>query len=261
MYFVPLNPLDDSTQIVNAIAVTINHSFSEGDNSQQQLLDFLRPKSMLLVLDSFEHLVTQGELVPILLQEAPGLKILVTSRIRLNVAGEQLFPIAGIDFPQPEDSLEQASQSDAIRLFVQSARRMKPGYELGGEDLQNVVQICRLVEGMPLSIILAAAWTEILSPAEIKSEIERSLDFLEIHIWDAPGRHWSIRSVFKQSWELLTEQEQHVFQNLSVFRDGFKTQAGLAVSDASIQVMRALVNKSLLGCTLTGRFQIHELLR
>jgi len=268
VYFVALTPLDDPDQMVAAIAETINFTFSEGADPQQQLLDHLRPESLLLVMDNLEHLLTPpekgrggAELIVDILRAVPDLKILVTSRARLNVQGEQLFSISGIDFPQKVESPENALQFGAVKLFVQSARRVQPDFNLTDDNLHDVVQVCRLVEGMPLGILLAAAWIEMLAPAEIAKEITRNLDFLEMQVQDAPRRHWSIRAVFDHSWTLLTEREQGIFQALSVFRGGFTRQAAQEVTKTLIQELRSFVNKSLLSRTSTGRYEIHELLR
>ena len=269
VYFVPLTPLDNPDQVIATIAETINFSFSEGDNPRQQLLDHLRQKSLLLVMDNFEHLLTSLErgtrggakLVIDVLEAAPGLKILVTSRERLNAQGEQLFSITGLDLPQKAASPESALQFGAVQLFVQSARRAQPDFKLTGDNLHDIVQVCRLVEGMPLGILLAAAWVEMLTPSEIAQEIIQGLDFLEAEFQDAPRRHWSMRAVFDHSWTLLSEWEQQIFQALSVFRDGFTRQAAKQVTQSSIQTLRSFVNKSLLSRTLTGRYEIHELLR
>jgi predicted ATPase len=196
-----------------------------------------------------------------MLQAAPDLKILVTSRSRLNLQGEQLFPISGIDIPQNTESLEIATQSGAVKLFVQSARRVQHDFVLTDDNLQEIVQICRLVEGMPLAILLAAAWIDTLTPAKIEREITQGLDFLEMQYQDVPKRHWSVQAAFDQSWKLITEREQLIFQALSIFRGGFPRQAAQEVTKTSLQELRSFVNKSLLNRTSTGRYQIHELLR
>ncbi len=268
VYLVPLTPLDNPDQIVAAIAETINLLFGEGDNPKQQLLDHLRQKSMLLVLDNFEHLLPPHEggrggaaLVVEMLRAAPDLRTLVTSRESLKAQGEQMFSITGLAVPQKVASPENALQFGAVQLFLQSARRARPNFKLMGDNMHDVVHVCRLVEGMPLGILLAAAWVEVLNPSEIAQEIIRSLDFLETELQDAPSRHRSIRGVFDHSWMLLPEREQQIFQALSVFRGGFTRLAAKEVAQSSIQALRSLVNKSLLIRTSTDRYEIHELLR
>ena len=219
--------------MVAAIAKSLNFSFYEGAAPRQQLLDYLRHKHLLIVLDNFEHLLSTSEatdLVVDLLQAALSLKILVTSRIKLKVQSEQVFPLSGIDFPKEASVKTETAQSSAVRLFVQNACRVRPDFKLTAENRQAVVEICRVVQGMPLGILLAAAWVELLTPAEIAAEIEQSFDFLESDARDVPERQQSLRAVFDHSWRLLTEQEQAKFAQLSVFRGGFTRQAAQAVT-------------------------------
>ncbi|NIP18555.1 MAG: hypothetical protein GWM87_10630, partial [Xanthomonadales bacterium] len=273
VYFVPLASLQSAEAIVPTVAEALGFRFHEGGEPRQQLLNYLRSKNKLILLDNFEHLLACPErghsvrsrrdglgLVSDVLETAPDVKILSTSRARLNVQGEHLFHLAGMDFPDwetPEDALHYS----AVKLFLQSARRVRPGFELAAADLRHVARICRLVGGMPLGILLAAGWLEMLAPAEIAAEISQSLDFLETDLRDVPERQRSMRAVFDHSWSLLTEREREVFQGLSVFRGGFTRQAAQQVTGASLRELMALVNKSLLQRDPRGRYEIHELLR
>ena len=260
LYFVPLAALSDVDAIVSAIAEAIGFTFYEGAPPEQQLLDTLREKQLLLILDNFEHLLEGATLVDSLLQTAPGVKLLATSRERLNRQSEHLLRLAGMDFPDWETP-EDAAAYSAVQLFLQSARRVQPDYTLTGLDLAPIARICRLVQGLPLGIVLAAAWLELLSAAEIAQEINQGLDFLETDMADVPERQRSIRAVFDYSWRLLTPAEQTIFPRLSVFRGGFSREAAQAITGASLRTLLALVNKSLLHRTPEGRFEIHELLR
>jgi predicted ATPase len=282
VFFVSLAPLQSVDAIVPTVAQAIGFSFyavTEGSGEvepQQQLLDYLRQKNMLLIMDNFEHLLACPERCPELvegpsrrdgaglvveiLKTAPNVKIVATSRARLKVQGEHLLPVAGMSFPD-EETIEDASQYSAVRLFLASARRAQPGFELTTDNLTHVVRICRLVDGMPLGILLAAAWVQMLTPAEIAAEIGQSLDFLETDLHDVPERQRSMRAVFDHSWRLLTEREREVFQGLSVFLGGFTRQAAGQVTGASLRELMALVNKSLLHRMPTGRYEVHELLR
>lgn len=260
VYFVDLAPLIDPAQIVTTIADAIQFSFYKDVPPTQQLLDYLREKHMLLLLDNFEHLISSAALVANILKAAANVKILVTSRERLDLSAETLLNISGLDFPTwetPEDALTYA----AVKLFLQSARRAKPSFELTADMLTPVSRICRQVSGMPLGIVLAAAWVDMLSLDEIAAEIERSLDFLETEMRDLPTRQRSLRAVFAYSWALLSSDEQAAFQRLAIFRGGFTREAAHAVSDASLRTLAALVNQSLLQRRPDGRYAIHELLR
>jgi predicted ATPase/DNA-binding SARP family transcriptional activator len=266
IYFVSLAPLQAVEAIVPTVAEALSFSFYQGSEPRQQLLHYLQQKTLLIVMDSFEHLLDSVDLVSDILQTAPQVKILSTSRAGLKVQGEYLFHLAGMDFPdweKPEDAAESEGRGEysAVKLFLQSARRARPGFELAAGDLLHVSRICRLVQGMPLGILLAAAWLEMLPPVEIAAEIRRSLDFLETDLHDVPERQRSMRAVFDHSWKLLTEGEREVFQGLSVFRGGFTRKAAEQVTGASLRELRALVNRSLLGRDTRGRYEIHELLR
>ncbi|MBI1877997.1 MAG: XRE family transcriptional regulator [Chloroflexi bacterium] len=260
--FVPLTPVSSLGGLVAAIAEAANFTFYSNVPPQQQLLDYLREKEMLLVLDNFEQLLTppEGEdasgvdLLAEILAVAPAVKLLVTSRETLNLQEAWFHPIAGLAFPEllpapsAERTVAEVEAYDAVRLFVQSARRAQVGFSLAAEQ-KSVVRICRLVEGMPLGIELAAAWLKTLACDQIAHEIERSLDILSTRLQNMPERHRSMRAVFEHSWRLLVEAEQAVLQRLSVFRGGFQYQAAESVADASLMTLAALVEKSLLQVT------------
>lgn len=260
-YFVALAPLTSADNIISAVAEAVSFQFYPGGEPKQQLMDFLREKQLLLVMDNFEHLMDGVGVVQDILQAAPDVQIIVTSRQRLNLSGETLFNLEGMDFPDwetPEDALRYS----AVQLFMQSAWRARPNFELKTDDLNFVARICRLVRGMPLGILLAAAWVDALSLKEIVEQINKSLDFLETEMADVPKRQRSIRAVFEYSWNLLSEHERLIFSKLSVFRGGFTREAAQAVSDAGLRQLTALVNKSLLRRDPdTGRYEVHELLR
>ena len=197
-----------------------------------------------------------------MLQAAAGLQIIVTSRARLNVQGEHLLPLGGMDLP-PTDLVDPtcATQYSAVQLYLQGARRVEPGFALGGDNVADVVRICHLVEGIPLALLLAAAWLRALSPAEIAAEVEQSIDILASEGRDVPARQRSMRAVFDHSWRLLDAHQQQVLAALSVFRGGCAREAAQEVTGASLRDLMALVDRSLLVRTPSGRYEMHELLR
>jgi predicted ATPase/DNA-binding SARP family transcriptional activator len=260
IYFVSLAPLDSVDSIVPTVAEALGfHFYAEGE-PRQQLLDYLRQKRMLILLDNFEHLVEGAGLVTDILQTAREVKILVTSRVRLNVGVEHLFPVAGMHFPERESD-EDVDQYTAVKLFLQSASRVRPSFEPTADEMLDVARICRLLEGMPLAILLATGWMEMLTPCEIVAEMRLSLDFLKTDLRDVPARQRSMRAIFDHTWDLLPEREQELFAGLSVFRGGFTREAAQEVIGVSLHELMALINKSLLHRTSRGRYEVHDLLR
>jgi predicted ATPase len=218
------------------------------------------------VLDNFEHLRDGVDLLDELGQTAPAVKLLVTSRERLNLQAEYLLHIGGLTLPQTnaageEDSSVDLSSYSAIQLFCQGARQVQPDFTLTDDNRADVLAICRLVQGMPLGIVLATTWLMLLKPSEIVAELGRDLDFLSTEMTDMPERQRSLRAAFNHSWRMLNQHERTVFAQLSIFGGGFRRDAAQAVCGALLPDLQALVNKSLLYRTPTGRYEVHELLR
>jgi tetratricopeptide (TPR) repeat protein len=164
--------------------------------------------------------------------------------------------------PSDPASVAQAFRDySAVELFLYRAEQVHPEFELGPHDLMHVAHICGVVQGMPLAILLAASWVEMLTPEEIVTEIRQSLSFLETDLRDVPLRQRSIRATFDYSWRLLDEGEQKVFLGLSVFRSSFTREAVLEVVGASLRDLKSLLSKSLLLHISPGRYALHELLR
>jgi predicted ATPase/DNA-binding CsgD family transcriptional regulator len=222
------------------------------------LLNYLREKSLLLVLDNFEHLLDGVDLLLEILENAPDVKLLVTSRERLRLREEWVFDVAGLTFP--ENGLSTAlDHYSAAQLFVQSARRV--GYTPVEADIASIMRIIQTVEGIPLAVELAATWVRVMPCAEIVREVEHSLDILTTTARNVPEKHRSMRATFEHSWKLLTGDEQAVFRKLSVFRGGFTREAAKSVAGATLAILASLVDKSLLRVDSNGRYDLHELLR
>ena len=270
VYFVPLAALSRVDSIIEAIAAALQLPLVvDPEERPRQLLNFLQPKRLLLVLDNFEHLISPESirLVVDLLAFSPQVKLLATSRARLNAHLEHLFPLKNLEVPQTGTGWQSSpvaqtvSAYSAIQLFALRAQGVKPDFELTASSLEAVIQICKLVHGLPLGIELAAAWLEVLSEAEIAAEVESSLDFLAASWPDRPERHHSLRAMFDSSWRLLADPERGALMTLTLFQGSFTRHAAQAVSGASLSLLLALQNKSWLQHTDQGRYQIHELLR
>ena len=260
VYFVGLASLTSAQFVVPAIADALGFTFSGPAEPQTQLLHYLRERYLLLVLDNFEHLLEAGPVLAEIQRQAPRLKLLVTSRERLHLHGEWVFEIEGLPVP-PTGSAGDMDENSAVALFVQSARRAHRGFTLQDADRSAVVQICQLVEGMPLGIELAAAWVPVLSCREIAQEIERGLDFLATSMRDLPQRQRSLRATFEHSWSLLALNEREVLCRLAVFQGGFAREAAEQVASATLPVLLALVSKSLIRHREQGRYDLHEVIR
>ncbi|GIV96693.1 MAG: transcriptional activator [Herpetosiphonaceae bacterium] len=258
--FVPLAGVVSGEFLVSTIADALGFSFYSSEDPRTQLLNYLREKQLLLILDSFEHLRSETSLVIDILLHARNVKLLITSRERLHIGAEHLLDIEGLPYPA-NAQIDGAEGYSAVQLFAQSAERVWAGFSLSPANLPAVIRICQLVEGMPLAIELAAAWVRDFSCDEIVAEIERNLDFLKTSLQDVPQRHQSLRAVFDHSWTLLSPEERQVFQRLAVFRGGFRREAALPIADASPEVLSALGDKSLLRRISSGRYEVHELLR
>ena len=246
--------------VISTIADGLQIALDPQGDPETQLLNYLSASRMLLVLDNFEHVVERADLVAAILTAAPEVKILTTSRERLNLQGEWLLEVGGLDVP--DDSAEvHPEEFSAVQLFQEAARRARRGFSLSEDNLQEVAEICRLVDGLPLGIELAANWMRILSCTEICSEIRDNLDFLSSVMRNLPERHRSLRAVFSSSAQLLGDQGREAFQRLSVFRGGFDRQAAERVASASLPLLLDLVNKSLIAKAASSRFVMHEMLR
>ncbi len=258
--FIPLVGLEQAQNIPSTFIQALGLSSTSADGARQSLLNYLHEKELLLVLDNFEQLIPGGvEIIEDLLQQAPRLRLLVTSRQRLRSMAEWLFMMDGLDLPgaDPEDRVRDSA---SIQLFAQTAQRLRTR-SLADEELPQVIRICRSVSGMPLAIEIAASWTRVLSCDEIAVEIERSLAFLERGGQLMPTRHNSVLAVFESTWKTLSPVEQDVFTRLSVFRGGFTYQAAGAVADASPHTLANLMDKCLVMRRPNGRNELHELLR
>jgi predicted ATPase len=260
VYFVPLAPLNAPEFIVPTIAEAVGFAFYGPMAPKTQLLHYLRQKEMLLVLDNLEHLLDGVGLLAEMLQSAPQVKLLATSRERLSLQGEWVVDLQGLPVPSAGQT-EHLESYSAISLFVERAQRVRSGFAFSARNQADVARICRSVEGMPLGIELAATWIPALSCQEIAHQIERNIDFLATSIRDLPERHRSIQAVFDHSWKLLSDEERQVLCRLSVFRGGFTREAAEQVAGATLPLLSALVAKSLLVRTAQGRYDLHELVR
>ncbi len=257
--FVPLAPVGSPDLLPSAIAGALEVSFFGSEEPNIQLVRYLREKHMLLVMDNFEHLLDGTNLLTDLLHAAPNLKILATSRERLNLQEEWGSILDGLSYPT-ESSLDSPEKYGAVQLFIQRASQVNTHFSLT-ENTQAVLSICRQVEGMPLGLELAASWLRAMSCQQIVDQMTHDLDFLTTPLRNIPERHRSLRAVFTQSWNMLSKHEKDVLMKLSIFHGGFDLDAAIHVAGASLLLLASLVDKSLIRIDSSGRYDMHELLR
>ena len=232
-----------------------------GSDPLQTLLTTLKSQRLLLVLDNLEHLPGIAPLVAQILETSSGLHVLCTSREALGLRAEHLIELEGLPAP---DTLFPLETQDAATLFSRAARRvdMRFGFDQdsGKPDVQSFTRIYNAVSGMPLGLELAASWVRVMRLPEIASELERSLDLLQVDAPDVPARHRSFAAAFRSSWTLLGLSEQRALARMSVFRGGFTREMASSVAGSSLPTLLRLINKSLVSRRET-RFFLHEMIR
>lgn len=259
-FFVPLSQINTADELLPALSERFGIRLPPGGDLQQAVLDHLKDQQALLILDNFEHLLNEAPLINEILIAAPQVHILVTSREKLELEAETIFHLEGMQIPA--DLTLDAAEYDSVQLFQQKARQLRPEFTLNEANIPGILQICRLVDGNPLGILLAAAWAEHFTPYEIFDEIRQNLDFLISTVRDIEPRHSSMRAVIDSSYKQLDEHHKTVFRRLAWFRGGFDLGAARAVAQADLKTLIALVDKSLLTrVSEMGRYYLHELLR
>ncbi len=259
IFYISLAPLKSSENLIPAIIDILGIHTDGKESPHHALLDFLCQRELLLVMDNFEHLFESLDIVTDIIQKAPNVTILTTSRKPLGLQAEHLWKMRGLNYPNIKDP-EDINQFDAVNLFIERALQVQRDFSPSVEQ-HYLIEICQLVEGYPLAIELAASWLKTLSCTDIIQQIKYSIDILSTNAPDIEARHRSIRAVFDHSWHLLTVQEQAVFPHLSVFRDGFTLDAAMNVAGATIMSLSGLVEKSMIRRIDNSRYDIHELLR
>ncbi|MBX2999260.1 MAG: NACHT domain-containing protein [Caldilineaceae bacterium] len=231
IYFLSLASVLDRDLILPTIAHLLGIHLGAGIPVLDGLIDALRYKRLLLVLDNFEHLLAAAEDLAALLAAVPGLHLLVTSQALLNLYGERAYSISPLSLPAPSADLSAANllEIPAVVLFCEVAQSVNAQFQLSEANASAVVEICRRLDGMPLAIELAAAWIKLLSPARILEQLSARLDFLTTRLRNIPERHRSLRAAIEWSFNLLGEEERRIFTRLAIFSDSFTPNAISAV--------------------------------
>lgn len=259
VWFVALAPLNSPDHIITATAAALRFSFQGSQDQESQLFHFLNGKKLLLIFDNLEHLLPEGSTaLESILQSAPGARLLVTSRQPINTPWEWVYPLQGLDFGYGA-STSNGETPAAVQLFMQHLSRIAG--PSAGEDRACATQICEIVGGLPLALLLAASWGRALDCEEIVQEIRRGIGFLRSQQKAFPERHSSMQAVFDYSWRLLSDHEQAVLRKLSLFRGGFDRNAALEVAGADLTLLAGFIDQSFVDRVSKNRYQIHELLR
>lgn len=221
-WLVGLAPLNDPSLVANAIVQTLNLNINGEAQPAEILKRSLAHKHLLLLLDNFEHLQKAAPLVSELLTSAPQVSILVTSRERLHVYGEQEYPVRPLRLPelQGKENPDQLISYDAINLFFQRARAIRPGFSIDSTQAEAVIQICCRLDGLPLAIELAASQVRIYSLPQLAQRLQEDLGILPSGPQDLPARQRTLQATIEWSYNLLTENERMLFARMSVFRGG-----------------------------------------
>ena len=247
-FFVPLDTIREPALLLPAIA----QALAVRESGERPLLESLTERvvgrRVLVVLDNFEQLVETAPLLTQVLEAAPSLTFLVTSRAALGLNGEREYPV------------EPLGRRDAVALFVERAHAAEPSFRLTDENAAAVEEICARLDGLPLALELAAARTKLLSPEAMLDRLDQRLDLLSHGPRDKPARHRALRDTVAWSYELLDQEEQRLFAHLAVFSGGCTLESAVGVCDASLDPTGALIDESLLE-RVDGRLRMLETIR
>jgi len=263
IYFIPCEGCLNSDFLIHAIANALKFNIdtiASQLDPEIQLIDYLHGRVLIFILDGFDALVPEAGRLSNMLLKVPGLKLLITSRQPLNLKREWSFEVKGLPVSVDTEQIT-TDKIDAVQLFIDRANQSNIHFRPSQSAYQCIAHICRLVEGMPLAIELAAAWASIIPIDEIKIEIESNLDFLKSDNQDVAEKHQSIRAVFDGSWNLLSGDQRQDLCRLSVFQSGFDRKAAYEVAKLDLPHLASLVDKSLVFSDRAGRFCMHQLVK
>lgn len=259
IHFVALAGVGSSDLLPLAIATTLEVPIGGSGAVLEHVVRYLEHRSALLLLDNFEHVLDATGVLSEILARAAGVKLLVTSRERLNLRDEWAVRVEGLPFPD-ERVRAPTQEYPAVELFVERARHIEPNFALA-DCAAHVASICRRVEGMPLALELVATWLRVLSCEQIAQDVARDLALFSTPHRDVPERHRTLCRVFDWSWSLLSETEKATLAALAVFRGGFDREGADSVADASLLVLGTLADKSFIKPTGRDRYDLHKLVQ
>ncbi len=259
VFWIPLETVEDDDGAPLALLGALDAPPMPGGDPKRQLGDLVRDRRALLVLDNAERLAAGLGWLRGLLEAAPGVSLLATSREPLGWRGEWVVALEGLELPERGDPTP--GERAAVALLLAAARRAAPDFAPDAQGLRDLIRICRLAQGVPLALELAAPWVRVMTPGEIADELEAGEGWLEARSSDLPARHRSLGAALAGSWKRLSAQERRALGRLAVFAGPFDRDAARAVANAPPSLLLGLLHKSLLRRTASGRFELLRVLR
>ncbi len=254
-YFIPIDADVSATFLESALLSALNLHVTDHENMHDLLRNALISQVVLFVIDDFHRVADGVQLIQDILQVAPGATFLLTTYDQLTLKNEHCFPLQGLAVDQPD-------MAHAVELFVSRAQYIQPDFELTSANHAAIRRICQLLNGIPLGIILAAAWCDVLTPPAIARKLETNYDFLRVNHRDLPERHRSMRVLFDSTWMQQSTGEQQALMRLAVFQGGFSYEAAQTVAAVTLATIKRLVTKSIVIHEAgRNRYFIHDLLR
>ncbi len=260
--FVRLEGLTDPALVAAEIAATLAQRDGTDGPGADGLPAYLRERELLIVVDNFEHLISAAMLIAELLELAPGIRMIISSRTALRIRGEHTFAVEPLELPS-DDSDTAVAHSPAVQLFLQRATESNRKLEAGPAVSRTVAEICRALDGLPLAIELAASRSRSLHPEQIADQIATPLSIGEHSLRDLPARQQTLQATIQWSYDLLTPGAQELLRSAAVFLDGFTLAALEAVADRPVgSEIDELLEASLVRRqTGDGRYELLELVR
>ena len=258
--FLALDDVPPGDPLATILVRLLGLPYQTREDPRAHLFRFLGPLKTLLIIDHFDSYGDETGLLLEILKNAPDVKLLVTSRVRLHFQAACSLSIRGLPYPS-EAGAEKPESYAAVQLFLARAERSRTGFVPNEANLQQIVQICRLLDGLPLGIELAASRLRDFSCAQILQELRQGLDILQTSLQDVPKRHRDLRAAVQPAWDELSPEEQIHFRRLSIFRDGFTPEAAQEVSGVSRDALATLCDKSLLYCGPSRRYMFQPLVQ
>ena len=225
IYFADLSGVFNENNIFTELASIFGISLNTKLDMAMQIADYISDQKILLIVDNFEQLTFAGSKLSAIVERCPNLYVIVTSRNLLELSLEKEYNLDSLDYPDPSFDLNEIEISPSVRLFCERARSADKNFELNEENIYIVSEICRMLGGLPLAIILAAVKVRMFSLKVIKDRLSEKLDFLSGGMKDSPSRHKTMKAAIEWSYDLLNEEEKKLFRRLSVFVSGFDLEA------------------------------------